>query len=68
MEQFKEARQKAQALMIKAQQSWVKHRDTPKYKEKDLVWLEGRHLRTNQPAIKLVPKCNATAGVIVRRA
>ncbi len=56
VEQFKEARQKAQALMIKAQQSWVKHQDTPKYQEHDLVWLEGRHLRTNQPAIKLVPK------------
>ncbi len=42
--------------MIKAQKSWVKHKDTPKYKEGDLVWLEGRHLCTNQPAIKLVPK------------
>ena len=56
MEQFKEARQRAQELMIKVQQSWVKHRDMPKYKEKDLVWLEGRHLCTNQPAIKLAPK------------
>ncbi len=56
IEQFKEVRQKAQALMIKAQQSWVRHRDTPKYKENDLVWLEGCHLRTNQPAIKLAPK------------
>ncbi len=56
VEQFKEARLRAQALMIKAQQSWVKHRDTPKYKENDLVWLEGRHLQTNQPAIKLAPK------------
>ncbi len=44
VEQFKEARQKAQALMVKVQQSWVKHRDTPKYKENDLVWLEGCHL------------------------
>jgi len=42
--------------MIKAQQSWVKHKDTPKYKEGDLVWLEGRHLRTNQPTAKLAPK------------
>ncbi len=42
--------------MIKAQQSWVKHKDTPKYQENDLVWLEGHHLRTNQPAIKLAPK------------
>ncbi len=42
--------------MIKAQQSWVKHKDTPKYREGDHVWLEGRHLCTNQPTAKLVPK------------
>ncbi len=47
VEQFKEARRKAQELMIKAQQSWVKHQDTPKYKENNLVWLEGHHLQTN---------------------
>ena len=56
LDQFKRARQHAQELMIKAQQSWVKHKDTPKYQDGDLVWLEGRHLRTNQPATKLVPK------------
>ena len=56
VEQFKEARQKAQAMMIKAQQSWVKHKDTPKYKEGDLMWLEGCHLQTNQPSVKLAPK------------
>ncbi len=37
MEQFKEARQRAQTLMIKVQQLWVKHQDTPKYKENNLV-------------------------------
>ncbi len=42
--------------MIKAQKSWVKHKDTPKYQEKDLIWLEGHHLRTNQPTAKLAPK------------
>ncbi len=56
LDQFKQARQRAQELMIKAQKSWVKHRDTPKYQEGDLVWLEGRHLRTNQPTLKLAPK------------
>jgi len=56
LDQFKMARQCTQELMIKAQKSWVKHKDTPKYKEGDLVWLEGRHLCTNQPAIKLAPK------------
>jgi uncharacterized protein YecT (DUF1311 family) len=38
LEQLKQAREMAQQLMIKAQQSWVKHRDTPKYKEGDQVW------------------------------
>ncbi len=56
LDQFKRARQRAQELMIKAQKSWVKHKDTPKYQEGDLVWLEGRHLRTNQPTAKLAPK------------
>jgi hypothetical protein len=40
--------------MIKAQQSWVKHCDIPKHKEGDLVWLEGKNLRINQPTTKLV--------------
>jgi hypothetical protein len=42
--------------MIKAQQAWVKHRETPKYKEGDQVWLEGKNLRINQPTVKLVPR------------
>ncbi len=42
--------------MVKAQQSWVKHKDMPKYCEGDYVWLEGHHLCTNQPTAKLVPK------------
>jgi hypothetical protein len=42
--------------MIKAQQSWVKHRDTPKYKEGGLVWLEGKNLCINQPTAKLAPR------------
>ena len=56
IDQFKRARQRAQELMIKAQKSWVKHKDTPVYHEGDLMWLEGRHLRTNQPTAKLAPK------------
>ena len=35
---------------------WVKHRNTPKYHEGDLVWLEGRNLRTNQPTAKLAAR------------
>ena len=56
LEQLKEARDKAQELMRKAQLSWVKHRDRPKYKVGDQVWLEGRHLCTNQPTAKLAPR------------
>ncbi len=64
LEQFKEARRKAQELMIKAQQPWIKHKSTPKYQEGDLVWLEGRHLRTNQPAAKLAPKQHSPFPII----
>jgi hypothetical protein len=56
LEQLKEARIQAHDAMIKAQQSWVKHRDTPKYKEGDQVWLEGKNLRINQPTAKLAPR------------
>ena len=56
LDQFKEAQEQARTLMIKAQQSWVKHKDMPKYKEGDLVWLEGRNLHLSQPTPKLVPR------------
>jgi hypothetical protein len=56
LEQLKEARIQARDAMIKAQQSWVKHRDTPKYKEGDQVWLEGKNLWINQPTAKLAPR------------
>jgi hypothetical protein len=56
LEQLKEARIQAHNAMIKAQQSWVKHRDTPRYKEGDQVWLEGKNLRINQPTAKLAPR------------
>jgi hypothetical protein len=56
IQQFKEARERTQQSMIKAQKSWVKHKDTPKFQLGDLVWLEGRNLRTVQPTTKLVPK------------
>jgi hypothetical protein len=64
LEQLKEARDQARTFMIKAQQSWVKHRDTPKYKVGDLVWLEGKNLRTNQPMAKLVPRRHGPFKVI----
>jgi hypothetical protein len=54
----------AQQLMIKAQQSWVKHHDTPKYKEGDQVWLEGKNLCISQPTAKLVPRQHGPFKVI----
>jgi len=32
------------------------HKDTPRYQEGDYVWLEGKHLRTNQPTAKLAAR------------
>jgi len=64
LDQFKQARQRAQELMIKAQQSWIKHKDAPKYCEGDLVWLEGCHLRTNQLTAKLAPKRHSPFSII----
>jgi hypothetical protein len=64
LDQLKQARDTAQQLMIKAQQSWVKHRDTPKYKEGDQVWLEGKNLRLNQPTAKLAPRRHGPFKVI----
>jgi hypothetical protein len=55
LEQLKQAQDMVQQLMIKAQQSWVKHRDTPKYKEGDQVWLGGKNLHISQPTAKLAP-------------
>ena len=64
VDQFKEAWAQAQNLMIKAQKSWVKHKDTPKYKEGDLVWLEGKNLRTAQPTPKLGVRCHGPFKVV----
>jgi hypothetical protein len=64
LEQLKEARDQVQSFMIKAQQSWVKHRDIPKYKEGDLVWLEGKNLHINQPTAKLAPRRHGPFKVI----
>jgi hypothetical protein len=64
IQQFKEAREHAQQSMIKAQWSWVKHKDMPKFQLGDLVWLEGKNLRTVQPAAKLAPKRHGPFKVI----
>ena len=50
LEQLQAARDKAQELMRRAQQSWVKHRDTPRYQVGDQVWWKDTTCApTNQP-------------------
>ena len=50
-----QARRDAQTHMIRVQQLWVKHHDTPKYKVRDRVWLDGHNLKTDQLTSKLSP-------------
>ena len=64
LDQFEEARAQAQNLMIKAQKSWVKHKDGPKYKAGDLIWLEGKNLQTAQPTPKLTAQYHRPFKVI----
>jgi hypothetical protein len=64
VKQFKEARERAQQSMIKAQQSWISRKQAPTFQEGDLVWLEGRNLQTVQPAAKLAPKRHGPFKVI----
>jgi hypothetical protein len=42
----------------------VRDNDTPKYKEGDQVWLEGKNLRINQPTAKLAPRRHGPFKVI----
>ncbi len=64
LQQFREARAQAQELMIRAQNLWIKHKNMPRHQIGDLVWLEGRHLRTNQPTTKLAPRRHGPFKVI----
>jgi hypothetical protein len=56
LDQIKKIRDDAQHHMTRAQSLWIRHKTTPKYKEGDQVWLEGRNLRIDQPAAKLAPR------------
>ena len=54
---WKEAREGAQRLMIKAQKKWAQRRTLERtFKIGDRVWLEGRNLHLDRPSIKLAPK------------
>ena len=51
-----QVRRDTQTHMTRAQQLWVKHHDTPKYKVGDRVWLDGHNLKTDQLTSKLAPR------------
>src|SRR6201996_3822613 len=57
LEQWTQARQVAYVQMKAAQERWAKtKREGRKFQKGDLVWLEGRNLKTDQPASKLAAK------------
>ena len=54
---WKQARKRANELIIQAQSRWRKARDKKiEFKMGDKVWLEGRNLKSDQPSIKLAAK------------
>ena len=57
LESWTKARQVAYVQMKTAQERWAKaKREGRKFQKDDLVWLEGRNLKTDQPASKLAAK------------
>jgi hypothetical protein len=57
LEQIQEARDRAKAAMIKAQQGWERRKRTaPTFQTGDQVWLDGRNIKTFHPTAKLAPK------------
>lgn len=57
LDQWKEARKQAWALMIKAQKCWPHQSHLHHtFKVGDQVWLEGHSLKINQPSTKLATK------------
>ena len=54
---WKQARKRANELIIQAQSRWRKARDKKiEFKMGDKVWLEGRNLKSDRPSIKLAAK------------
>ena len=54
---WKNAREEAQRLMIKAQKKWAKGKvPEQRYQAGDQVWLEGCNIRIDRPSAKLAPK------------
>jgi hypothetical protein len=57
LDQIREARDQAQAAMIKVQQGWERRKRTaPTFQTGDQVWLDGCNIKTFHPTAKLAPK------------
>ena len=57
VEIWKKARRIADEMIVKAQKRWAQSKNLPRtYREGDLVWLDGRNLHLDRPAVKLAPK------------
>ena len=57
LEQWTQARKTAYTQMKNAQERWARaKREGRKFQKGDLVWLEGRNLKLDQPTTKLAAK------------
>ena len=58
LDQIQEARNQASIAMHKAQLGWIKDKEKKQhvFQKGDLVWLDGRNIKTYQPTAKLAPK------------
>jgi hypothetical protein len=65
LDQIREARGRAQAAMIKAQQGWERRKHTvPTFQTGDQVWLDGCNIKMFHPTAKLAPKCHGPFPII----
>jgi hypothetical protein len=65
LDQIREARDKAQTAMIKAQQGWERQkRIAPAFQTGDQVWLDGCNIKMFHPTAKLAPKCHRPFPII----
>jgi hypothetical protein len=65
LDQIREARDKAQTAMIKAQQGWEQRKRTaPTFQTGDQVWLDERNIKMFHPTAKLAPKCHGPFPIV----
>jgi hypothetical protein len=65
LDQIREACNKAQTAMIKAQQGWERRkRMAPMFQTGNQVWLDGHNIKMFHPAAKLAPKCHGPFPIV----